>query len=443
METIDLLIRGGLVVTMNPDTGVLEGGIVAIQGDQIKAVGLRDALEARFSSRRILDASGCAVIPGLINAHTHAAMTIFRGLADDLPLMEWLEGYIFPVEAHLKAEWVRWGTRLACAEMLLGGTTTFCDMYLFEEEVAQAAKEAGMRAVVGEVLYDFPSPNYGPLEEGFRYTEALISRWQGDAHVRTAVEPHATFTCSPELLKRARALANEYSVPLIMHMSETRDEVERIKEQYGTTPARHLDHLGIFDGPTVVDHVVWVDDEELAIVRDRGVGVVYNPESNMKLVSGVAPVPRMLEMGICVGLGTDGCASNNNLDLLREMDTAAKLHKVHTLDPTVMDAQTVLKMATIGGARVLGLEGEVGSLEPGKKADLVILDLHQPHLCPLYNVISHLVYAARAADVRTVIVNGKMVVENGSLKTLPVESIFEAVREIALEIRGIVQLKHT
>jgi 5-methylthioadenosine/S-adenosylhomocysteine deaminase len=401
------------------------------------------SLDAQYSLNRVLDASDCAVIPGLVNAHTHAAMTIFRGLADDLPMMEWLEGYIFPAEARLQAEWVRWGTRLACAEMLLGGTTTFCDMYLFEEEVAKAVREAGMRAVVGEVLYDFPSPNYGPIEDGFRYTEALISRWRGDGLVKTAVEPHATFTCSPELLKRARAIANEHEVPLIIHLSETRDEVDRVTQQYGATPVRHLDRLGIFDGATVADHVVWVEDEELAILRDREVRVVHNPESNMKLVSGIAPVPRMLELGITVGLGTDGCASNNDLDLFREMDTAAKLHKVHSLDPTVMDAHTVLEMATTGGARALGLEEDLGSIEPGKKADIVIVDLHQPHLSPLYNATSHLVYAARASDVHTVIVDGKIVVEKRVLKTLSLEGIFSAVRSIAHEIQDIVRAKRT
>jgi 5-methylthioadenosine/S-adenosylhomocysteine deaminase len=442
MEPVDLLILGGVVVTMNPRMPVIAEGVVAVRGDRIAAVGPRNALGAHFSPTEIVDASDCAVIPGLINGHTHAAMTIFRGLADDLPLMEWLEGYIFPAEAHLKGEWVRWGTRLACAEMLLGGTTTFCDMYLFEEEVAEAARESGIRAVVGEVLYDFPSPNYGPLEEGLRYTEALISRWQGDALIRTAVEPHATFTCSPELLKRARSLANEYEVPLIIHVSETREELERVRQQYGDTPVRHLDRLGILDGPTVAAHAVQVDEEELAILLERGVGVVHNPESNMKLASGVAPVPRMLELGIPVGLGTDGCASNNDLDLFREMDTAAKLHKIHDMDPIVMSAQEVLEMATIGGAKALGLEDEVGTLEPGKRADIVTVDLRQPHLTPLYHVVSHLAYAARASDVRTVIVNGNVVVEEGSLRTLSLEHIFQAVGEIAGEIHAIVGLKN-
>jgi 5-methylthioadenosine/S-adenosylhomocysteine deaminase len=438
IEVVDLLIRHGLVVTMDPELRVLEDGSVAIGGNAILAVGPTRELEPRYRASRALDAAGCVVMPGLINAHTHTAMTLFRGLADDLPLMEWLEGYIFPVEAHLKGEWVRWGALLACAEMLLGGTTTFCDMYLFEEEVARAAKEAGMRGLLGEVLYDFPSPNYGPLEEGFRYSEELILRWRHDPLVRIAVEPHAAFTCSPELLRRARQLADRYRVPLIIHLSETRDEVERVRAQHGRTPVRHLDALGILDGATVADHVVWVDEEEMRILHEHRVGVVHNPESNMKLASGVAPVPAMLRLGMAVGIGTDGCASNNDLDLFREMDSAAKLHKAFAQDPTVMDARTVLKMATIEGARALGLEGIIGSLEPGKRADVVILDLSAPHLNPMYNVFSHLVYAAKGSDVRTVIVDGRVVVEERRLATLALDTIYDAVGKIAGEIRRLV-----
>ncbi len=439
METVDLLISGDWVLTLDPNLGTLEGGAVAVSGERIKDVGERLRLESLYRPRRRIHAAGSVVLPGLINAHTHAAMTLFRGLADDLPLMDWLQDYIFPVEAHLRAEWVRWGTRLACAEMLMGGITTFCDMYLFEEEVASAAKEAGMRAVVGEVLYDFPSPNYGPLEEGFRYTEALIRKWKGDSLIQPAVEPHAPFTCSPELLQRARRVADENQVPLIIHLSETRDEVERVRDEHGTTPIRHLHRLGTLEGPTVAAHVVWADDEELELLRESGVGVVHNPESNMKLASGVSPVPRMLEMGIPVGLGTDGCASNNNLDLFGEMDTAAKLHKVHSQDPTVLDAQTVLKMATALGAKALGMEEEIGTLTPGKRADLIIVGLEAPHLLPLFHVTSHLVYSARASDVKTVLVNGRVVVEEGRILTLDLEAVLNAAEGIAREIQQILR----
>lgn len=438
MEQVDLLVEGGIVVTVNRADEIFDDGVVAIREDRIRALGPREELNGRFTAHRVIDASGCAVTPGLINAHTHAAMTLFRGLADDLQLMDWLEGYIFPVESHLSAEWVRWGTLLACAEMLLGGTTTFCDMYLFEDEVARAAKSAGIRAVVGEVLYDFPSPNYGEIENGFRYTEELIRRWDGDPLVKIIVEPHTPFTCSPGLLQRARRLADDHGVPLKMHLAETRDEVSRVREQYGSTPVRHLERLGILKGPTVAAHVVWVDEDEMKILRDHGTGVVHNPESNMKLASGVSPVPRMLELGVQAGIGTDGCASNNDLDLFREMDTTAKLHKVVGEDPTLMDTASVFSMATRMGAQVLGLEGEVGSLEPGMKADVVLVNMHQPHLVPLYHVLSHLVYSARASDVKTVIVNGTVVVEDRALRKLNVREIIEKVQEIAREIRAIV-----
>jgi 5-methylthioadenosine/S-adenosylhomocysteine deaminase len=438
MEPVDLLVHGHLVVTMDPEIGTIADGTVAVKGNTVQAVGPRDRLAADYIGSKVIDATDCAVLPGLINGHTHAPMTLFRGLADDLPLMEWLEKYIFPVESHLRAEWVRWGTRLACAEMLLGGTTTFCDMYLFEKEVAKAACEAGMRAVVGEVLYDFPSPNYGPIEEGFRYAEEMLIRWREDSLVQGAVEPHSPFTCSPDLLIRARALADRYNVPLIIHVAETRDEVQRVQRQYGATPIRHLDRLGVLEGHTIAVHTVWPDDEELELLRHRNVRVVHNPESNMKLVSGVAPVPDMLDLGIIVGLGTDGCASNNDLDLFREMDCAAKLHKVHRMEPTVMDAATVLAMTTIQGARVLGLEHGIGTLSPGKRADIIAVDLHQPHLQPLYRIESHLVYAARAADVRTVIIDGRIVVEDRRLMTLSLEEIQAAVLSIAGEIESIV-----
>lgn len=439
MEPLDLLVENGLVLTMNPSMEVLEGGAVAVREGRIVEVGSTRQLKERYLPSRLLDATGCAVLPGLINAHTHAPMTIFRGLADDLPLMQWLEDYIFPAEAHLCEQWVRYGALLACAEMLLSGTTTFCDMYLFEEEVAKAAKEAGIRALVGEVLYDFPSPNYGPIEEGFRYTEGLISRWKGDPLVSIAVEPHAPFTCSPELLKKSRRLADRHQVPLVTHVSESRQELEMIQQLYGRTPVVHLRELGILEGPTIVDHAVWVEEKEIEILKAHGVGVVHNPESNMKLASGVAPVGRMLKAGLAVGLGTDGAASNNDLDLFREMDSAAKLQKVFAGDPAILEASTVLGMATCLGAKALGMDSLVGSLEPGKRADMILLELGRAHLTPRYNLASHLVYAARGSDVRSVVVEGRILVEEGKLLSLDLKSILEAVAEISMEIRRLVQ----
>jgi 5-methylthioadenosine/S-adenosylhomocysteine deaminase len=375
-------------------------------------------------------------MPGLVNTHTHAAMTCFRGLADDLPLMDWLNNHIFPAEAKLDYDKVRAGTLLACAEMILAGTTCFCDMYLFEGAVADAARQAGMRAVVGEVLYDFPSPHYGPIENGFAYTEALIAKWRGDPLITVAVEPHSPYLCSPALLKTARELAGRYDIPLVIHVAETDAEVQKSMAQNGKTPVAHLADLGVLFPNVLACHCVALKDGDVALLKEFDVKVSHNPESNMKLASGVAPVPRLIDRGICVGLGTDGCASNNNLDLFLEMDTVAKLHKVHTLDPTVMDAQTVLRMTTIEGARALGLADRTGSLEPGKQADIIVIDTDKPHLTPLYHPASHLVYAVRGSDVATVLVNGQILMQDRQLKTIDLEAAMAAVVEISEEIKA-------
>ena len=415
---------------------IYQPGALAIGGDSIIAVGKeKDLAPLALQAKEILDAGGGAVLPGLINTHTHAAMTLLRGLADDLPLMDWLENHIFPAERRLTGEWVYWGTLLACAEMILSGTTTFCDMYLFEAEVARAAQEAGMRALVGEVLYDFPSPNYGPLEKGLEYSRDLIRQYREDPLISVAVEPHTPFTCAPELLLRAKGLADEFRVPLIIHLAETRTEEEQILRRYGVSPTKHLARLGLLDKNLIAVHCVVLSEADQDTLAAAGVKVAHCPESNMKLASGVAPVVELLRRGVSVGLGTDGCASNNNLDLFQEMDSAAKLHKVHHLDPTVMDARTVFRMATRGGARVLGMESRVGSLEAGKKADIIILDLDQPHLTPLYNIYSHLVYAARGADVTRVIIHGRTVMKDRELLTLDLKEILSRANRFAEMLR--------
>jgi len=309
-------------------------------------------------------------------------------------------------------------------------------MYLFEDQVARAARKAGVRCLVGEVLYDFPSPNYGPVEKGLEYTESLIQKWQTDPLVSIAVEPHSLFTCSPKLLTASNELALKYKVPLIIHVAETLTELSEIKEKYGKTPVKHLDSLGLLGPHLIADHCVHIEDADIKTMAVHGVNVVHNPESNMKLASGIAPIPQMLSQGLTVGLGTDGCASNNNLDLFSEMDTAAKLHKVNTLDPTVMDARSVLKMATIHGARVLGLQDVTGSLEVGKKADVIVIDTHKPHLTPMYNATSHLVYAARGNDVSHSIINGQLVMENRNLLTLDITEIMARAREMSMRVRS-------
>jgi 5-methylthioadenosine/S-adenosylhomocysteine deaminase len=432
----DLLITGGMILPVPRNSALISSGALAVAGNRIAAVGDAKGIAAEFEASRIIDASGCLVMPGLVNAHTHAAMTCYRGLADDLPLMDWLNRFIFPAEALSDGNRVYWSSLLACAEMIRSGTTAFFDMYLFEGRVAEAAKEAGMRALVGEVLYDFPSPNYGPIEKGLEYTEALIRRWRGDALIRVAVEPHALYTCSPALLARCRDLAEKYGVPLGIHLSENQSEVEEILKKYGCRPPAHLERLGLLSSDLIACHCVWLNEEEMDLLARRGVRVVHNPESNMKLASGVAPVPDLLKRGVPVGLGTDGCASNNNLDLFQEMDFAAKLPKVHRLDPTAMPAETVLEMATLGGARVLGMEKEIGSLSPGKKADLIVVDLERPHLQPVYNAVSNLVYSATGADVRDVVIDGKIVMQNRRLLTLDEERILAEAEKWGRKIAG-------
>jgi 5-methylthioadenosine/S-adenosylhomocysteine deaminase len=434
-KSADILVINGTLLTLDANHTEIVDGAVAISQDTITAVGSANGF-SDWSAARVVDAGGGIIMPGLINTHTHAAMTCFRGLADDLQLMNWLNEHIFPAEAKLDDQKVYLGTLLACAEMIMSGTTCFCDMYLFEDAVARAASEAGMRAVVGEVLYDFDSPNYGPIEKGFEYTQKLIDAWRADPLVTIAVEPHSTYLCAPELLRKAFQLTQSLRLPLVIHLAESKSEVDQIKERYGRTPVEHLAELGILAPNVLACHCVELTENDIHLLQRFDVKVAHNAESNMKLASGVAPIPELLDKGICVGLGTDGCASNNNLDLFLEMDTVAKLHKARTLDPTTMDALSVLKMATIQAARALGLDHLIGSLEAGKKADLIIIDTNKPHLTPMYSPVSHLVYAAMGSDVATTIINGRVVMENGSLNTMDLRKVMDDVNQIAKELKS-------
>ncbi|MDY6850641.1 MAG: amidohydrolase [Thermodesulfobacteriota bacterium] len=436
----DLIVKGDLILTQNQAGGIIKSGAVAVSGSKILAVGPADQIEAEHGlGARVLKTGRGLVMPGLINSHTHVAMTCLRGLADDLPLMAWLEENIFPAESRLTGEMVYWGALLGCAEMILSGTTCFCDMYLFEHEVIRAVEKAGLRALVGEVLYDFPSPNYGSPEEGLKFTESLIEKYRGHERVGLAVEPHTLYTCSPGLLQACRDLSEKHGVPLITHLAESRAEVETIREKYGTTPVRHLEDLGLLSPNLIADHCVVLDEDEIELLARRGVRAVHNPASNMKLASGVAPVPGLLAAGVPVGLGTDGPASNNNLDLFGEMDIAAKMHKVFKMDPTVMAADTVLNMATGMGAKVLGLGGQVGRLSPGFLADMIVLDLDQPHLTPLYNPVGLLVYAASGADVVHSVVHGRILMEDRRLTCLDLEEIYEHMSEISKVMAGAIK----
>jgi 5-methylthioadenosine/S-adenosylhomocysteine deaminase len=436
MRDVDIVITGGNILTMDDRSSKIDDGAVAVDGDTIVALGNTGEITREYRGRKTIDAKGHLVMPGLINCHTHAAMTCFRGIADDMELMDWLNNYIFPAEArNVDKELAYWGSLLACAEMIKSGTTTFCDMYIFEDETAAAARDAGMRCLLGEVLFDFPSPNFQTPAEGLDYTRMLLEKWADDPLVTIVVEPHALYTCSPSLLRNARALADEYRAPVATHLLENRGELEQLTSQLGKRPTHYLRELGYLDDRFFAFHCVCMDDEDIKLFSDCGCKVVHNPESNMKLASGVAPISAMLRSGITVGLGTDGCASNNNLDMFQEMDTAAKLEKVERLDPTVMSAQTVIRMATRDGARVLGMGNLVGSLQVGKKADIILIDLNKPHLTPLYNEYSHLAYTMNGSDVETVVINGKVVMEHRMLTTINEQAVMDRVRSIAKRVQ--------
>ena len=411
-------------------------GAVLVEKGQVIRMAPKEELIQAHPEAQIYDFPHGLLIPGLINTHTHASMTIFRGLADDLPLMTWLENYIFPVEQHLRREWVYWGAKLAIAEMLRSGVTLFADMYLFEPEVIKAVEEAGVRGLLGEGLFDFPSPGYGPLEKGLALTRELLATYASHPRIRIMVCPHATYTCSPETLRQAKEIADEFGALVHIHLSETREEVSLIKARYGRRPPEHLAELGLLDENLLVAHAVQLNDEEIELLAERGVKVAHCPESNLKLGSGVAPVPALLEAGVSVGLGTDGPASNNDLDLLTEMRTAALLQKGLSFDPTVLPAQQAFQMATELGARALGFES-CGRLAPGFKADLVVLDLGQSHLTPWHDPLSLLVYSARGGDVSDVMVEGEFVMREGKILTFNEEEARTRVLQIAEEIQAL------
>lgn len=435
-EAVDLIVTGGTVVTMDSGHNIYDPGAIAIRGQTIVAVASAETVARKYRSPRTIAASGQIIMPGIINTHTHAAMTLFRGLADDLPLQTWLEKYIFPAEAkNVDAEFVLWGTRLGCLEMIRGGTTTFVDMYYFEDQVARAAKEAGIRAIAGQTILEFPAPDYKTVPEALRGTEAFLKKWANDPLVRPAVAPHAIYTNSAETLKASAELAARYSAPLITHLAETKREVEEARAKYQKTPVEYLESLGLLSNRLLAAHCVWVSPGDIALLKKYGVGVAHNPSSNMKLASGVAPVTEMLAAGVNVGLGTDGAASNNDLDMFEEMDLASKLQKVTRMDPSVLPAETTIALATIGGARALGMDKEIGSLEAGKKADLIILRTDRPHALPLYNVYSQIVYALKASDVQSTIIGGQVVMDHGRVVTLNEEIIRQKSREYAKRVK--------
>lgn len=429
MIRVDLLVLNGTLVTMDKDHRVIQDAGIAVEHGRIVAVGSRADIVSRYSAPERVDATGKIVIPGLINGHTHIPMTLFRGLADDLDLQEWLTKYIFPAEAkNVTEEFVRAGTRLGLAEMIRGGTTTYCDMYYFEDAIADETAKAGVRAVLGETVIDFPVADNKTNAEAMAYVERFVQKWKGNELIVPAVAPHAPYTVSEEHLKAIRAFSDRTGAPIVTHISETKREVDDSLKAKGASPVDYLSRIGFLNDRVIAAHVVWPNPGEIQILKRDGVGVVHNPQSNMKLASGAAPVPKMMAEGLRVGLGTDGAASNNDLSMWEEMDTAAKLHKLISGDPKVMSAEQAFELATSGGARALHMEKEIGSIEKGKRADVVLVNRDALNQIPLYNVYSDLVYATKASDVETVIINGRVVMRDRRLLTLDEAAIKEGAR---------------
>src|SRR5947209_7504631 len=417
-KQVDIVIAHGTVLTMAGPN--VDDGAVVIDKGSIVAVGTSAKIAAAYHGRETINARGMAVLPGFVNTHTHVPMVLFRGIADDRDLMDWLTHYIFPAEAkNVTAEFVRWGTRLAAAEMIRSGTTTFTDMYYFESDIAAEAKRAGLRAVVGETMIDFPVADNKTWDDAVKYVRAFVKKWQGDRLITPALAPHAPYTVSKEHLQQIRALASELHAPILIHVAETRDELKQINDKYSTTPGKFLDSIGFLGHDVVAAHCVWLNEDEIRIFAAKRVGCAHNPESNMMLASGVAPVVAMRAAGVNVGLGTDGPAgSNNNLDMVEEMASAARLQKVSRNDPKALSARNVLEMATIDGARVLGLDDKIGTLEAGKRADVVIVDLEPAKSQPVYAVESAIVYAASGSSVVDTICDGKILMRNRKLATV-------------------------
>jgi 5-methylthioadenosine/S-adenosylhomocysteine deaminase len=440
LQPVSIVITGGIVVTMNAQYQVLWPGAVAIDGQKIVAVDTPENIARRYRGAQVIQAGGHVVMPGLINTHTHAAMVMYRGLADDLALREWLQKYIFPAEAKtVSPELVRVGTRLAALEMIESGTTLFTDMYYFEEEVGRVARAAGLRGVLGETVIGFPVADAKTPADALARAERFIQEFKGDSLVIPAVAPHAMYTNDTATLIAARDLARKYGVPLLTHVAETQDEIKTSNDKYKMSPVAYLDSIGFWGPATLAAHFVHVSDEDLAIVRKRGAGLSHNPESNMKLASGTAPVSKALQAGIHVGLGTDGAASNNDLDMFEAMRQAAFLHKLVENDPTTMSARTALEMATIGGARALGMADRIGSIEPGKLADVIVVSMQSARQTPLYNPISHLVYVTRGDDVRTAIVNGRILMRNRRVLTLNAPAVIADAAALARKVKAAVE----
>ncbi|HXJ45758.1 MAG TPA: amidohydrolase [Candidatus Dormibacteraeota bacterium] len=437
---VDLLITGGTVVTMDADRRIIENGYVIVKGDSIITIGegLPQMPNGPIFSKQTIEAKGALVLPGFINGHTHAAMSLLRGLHDDVTLDDWLRKYIFPAEAkNVTEDFVRWGTRLAAAEQIRSGITTFADMYYFEDAVAEETKAAGMRGVLGETFIDFPAPDNKTNAAMLEYTERFLKRWQGDPLIHAAAAPHSIYTCSKKTLEDSAALARKYHAPILIHVAEMKKELDDSLKQNGLTPVQDLDKAGVLGPDVVAAHCIFVDEKDRKILAERHVGCVHNPSSNMMLASGVAPVIEERAAGIAVGLGTDGPAgSNNDLDLMEEMDLAAKLQKITKMDPRALGAKSVVEMATIEGAKALHMEKEIGSLEIGKKADIIFISLDEPNAVPMFDVYAQLAYALKGSDVETVVIDGRVVMRDKKLLTLNEPEILAKAREYGKKVEA-------
>ena len=437
---VDLLVKGATIVTMNSQRRVMENGFLAVRGDEIVALGgsLAEAFPNGVEVKQTVDATGKLMIPGLINGHTHIPMVLMRGLKDDVTLDDWLRKYIFPAEArNVTEDYVRWGSRLALAEMIRSGTTTFADMYYFEDAEAEETKAAGLRGFLGETWIDFPAPDNKTAAERAAYTEKFLKKWQGDALIHASVAPHSIYTCSEKTLHDAAALARKYHAPILIHVAEMHKEYVDSLEKNGATPVQYLERIEFLGPDVLAAHCIWLDYVDMKIFAERQVGCVHNPSSNMMLASGVAPIIDERAAGMRVGLGTDGPAgSNNDLNMMEEMDLAAKLQKSSRVDPRALGAKGALEMATIEGARALHMEEKIGSLETGKKADFVILNLDVPNAVPMYDVYSQIVYALKASEVETVVAGGKALMNNGKLLTVDEAKAIAKAKEYGRKVEA-------
>src|SRR5579871_6067800 len=437
-QTVDLIVSGGIVVTMDAARTIYQDGSVAVRDNAILAVGPRAQVESRYKSSQVINAQGTLVLPGFINGHTHVPMTLFRGLHDDVTLSDWLYKYIFPAEAkNVNEEFVRWGTRLAAAEQIRAGVTTFADMYYFEDAIAEETKAAGMRGVLGETFIDFPAPDNKSEAEMLAYTEKFLKRWQGDPLIQAAPAPHSIYTCSKKTLQDAAALAREYHAPILIHVAEMKKERDDSEAQHGMSPVAYLESIGLLGPDVVAAHCIFVDAADQKMLAEKNVGCVHNPSSNMMIASGVSPVPDMRAAGVAVGLGTDGPAgSNNDLDLMEEIDLAAKLAKITKMNPLALNAKSVVEMATIDGARALHMEKSIGSLEGGKKADLILISLNEPNAVPMYDIYAQIAYSLKGSDVQTVVIGGRVVMQDHRLLTVDEEKVLEKAREYGKAVKA-------